>query len=192
MAGNIRKYTFDEYIEVVRKFHSYPAPGVLIGGFMVELAYRNLPEGGLFDAISETDKCLPDSVQLLTPCTVGNGWLRVMKTGRFALIVYDKTTGDGIRVYIDISKLDKWPEIKGWFLQTKPKKEQDSVLLLKQIGEAGTGILSFQKIKIEISSLKSKHGKTSICPQCKESYPSSDGEICLGCQGHIPYKKTAG
>jgi len=187
MNEKIRSYTFDEYIEVVRSFHGYPAPGVLIGGFMVELAYRNLPSEGLFDVICESEKCLPDSVQLLTPCTIGNSWLKVMNTGRFALIIYDKQTGDGIRVYVDTAKLEKWPEIKAWFLKTKTKKEQDSTLLLNQIGEAGTAILSFQKIKMDISTLRSKHDKIKICPECNESYPASDGEICLGCRGKIPY-----
>ena len=69
----IGPYTFEEYVEKVRVFHGYPAPGVVLGGIMVDMARRNMHEDGLFDAISETDKCLPDSIQLLTPCTIGNG-----------------------------------------------------------------------------------------------------------------------
>ena len=40
---NIRSYTFEEYVERVRSFHGFAGPGVLIGGFKVEVAYRRLP-----------------------------------------------------------------------------------------------------------------------------------------------------
>ena len=32
---NIRNYTFEEFVERVKEFHGYSAPGVIIGGFMV-------------------------------------------------------------------------------------------------------------------------------------------------------------
>src|SRR5512139_1693635 len=95
---SIRSFTFEEYVERVRSFHGFAAPGVVIGGFMVDVAYQHLPDKGLFDTICETAKCLPDAIQLLTQCTVGNGWLRVIDIGRFALSLYDKSGGEGVRV----------------------------------------------------------------------------------------------
>lgn len=97
--------TYNEYIEMVKGFHRHVAPGVVIGGFMVDLAYRNLPQGEYFDAISETRSCLPDAIQLLTPCTVGNGWLRIIDLGRFAMSLFEKYTGNGVRVCVDSQKL---------------------------------------------------------------------------------------
>ena len=47
----IRSYAFEEFIERVRSFHGSAAPGVVIGGFMVEMAYQHLFEEGLFDAV---------------------------------------------------------------------------------------------------------------------------------------------
>lgn len=44
----IRGYSFDEYVAEVKKFHGHVAPGMVAGGFMVELALSNLPEGGFF------------------------------------------------------------------------------------------------------------------------------------------------
>ena len=140
MPEKIRSYTYDEFIERVREFHGFPAPGVLIGGFMVDLAYRSLPDNQLYNALCETPKCLPDAVQLLTPCTIGNGWLTVINLGRYALSMYEKSTGIGVRVFIDPARLDKWPEIKAWFFKTKSKKEQDFDLLLKEVGEAAGDI----------------------------------------------------
>ena len=117
---NIRSYTFEEYVERVRSFHGFAAPGVVIGGFMVDLAYQHLPREGLFNAVCETPKCLPDAIQLLTPCTVGNGWLTVINIGRYAMTLYDKSKGEGIRVSFDPAKIETWPEIKSWFFKLKP------------------------------------------------------------------------
>jgi len=51
-------YSYEEYLRVVASFHGNVAPGVVLGGFMVELARQSLPDGVLYDAISETSACL--------------------------------------------------------------------------------------------------------------------------------------
>jgi len=56
--------TFEEYCEAVRGFHGTIAPGMLIGGFMVELARNGLPDGVLFEALCETRFCLPDAISV--------------------------------------------------------------------------------------------------------------------------------
>lgn len=187
----IRSYTYEEYVEVVAKFHGYAAPGVVIGGFMVDLAYRNLPKDGLFDAISETSKCLPDAIQLLTPCTCGNGWLTVNNIGRYALTLYDKASGDGVRVFVDHVKLQSWPELDAWFFKRKPKKEQDIDLLRKEIREAGDAILSVMKVRIAQGILeKAKRGGFVLCPRCDEAYPAADGPMCLDCARGSYFSRT--
>ncbi|MFC1868693.1 FmdE family protein, partial [Thermodesulfobacteriota bacterium] len=129
----IGSYSYEEYEQLVQSFHGHIAPGMMIGGFMVDLALKNLPEGELFDALCETRSCLPDAIQLLTPCTIGNGWLKVRNAGRYALALYEKFSGEGIRVFVDAPKLEKWPEIKSWFFKLKEKKDQDKELLMAQI-----------------------------------------------------------
>ena len=160
---NILSYRFDEYTNMVKSFHGSDAPGVLIGGFMVGLAYQHLPEGGLYEVICETAKCLPDSVQLLTRCTLGNQRIMVIDIGRFALTFYEKWTGIGVRVYIDCSKLDNWSEIKKWFLKLCLKKNQDSAILMSQIKEAGTDICAVQDILVIIDSLKKETKDQFYC-----------------------------
>ncbi len=105
---NIGTYSYEEYQQLVVSFHGAAAPGLLIGGFMVDLAQKNIPDGEFFDAICETPVCLPDAVQLLTPCTIGNGWLTILNFGKFAVSLYDKKSGSGIRVYLDMEKLKNW------------------------------------------------------------------------------------
>ena len=153
----IRSLTFEEFVKKVEAFHGYGAPGVVIGGYMVDLAYRHLPEEGLFDALCETAKCLPDAIQLLTPCTVGNSWLVVMNFGRYAVTLYDKKSGKGVRVFVDPAKLEAWPEIKAWFYKLKGKKEQDVSLLMKEIEEAGSDICSVQQVVVADRIVKKPH-----------------------------------
>jgi formylmethanofuran dehydrogenase subunit E len=186
----IRAYTFDEYAAIVHSFHGNAAPGVMIGGFMIDLAYRHLPSEGLFDVICETARCLPDAVQILTPCSIGNRWLRIIDTSRYALTFYEKRTGAGVRVYLDCGKLNPWPEIKGWYLKLTPKEAQDAESLLNQIREAGTDICSIDEVQVSLDFFgKKKNEPVAVCPACKEAYRSGDGAaVCPACRGGLlPY-----
>jgi formylmethanofuran dehydrogenase subunit E len=185
----ICSYTYKQYCDKVKSFHGYLAPGVIIAGFMTDLACRNLPSHTLFDAICETTACLPDAVTLLTPCTVGNKWLKIIDVGRYAMTFYDKDTGEGVRVYLDLARLEQWPAIKEWFLKLKPKEQQDNEHLLAQIKEAGTGICGIERVKVAREFLR-KHAKKSIaiCPVCHEAYRSEDGDLCPACKDKcLPY-----
>jgi formylmethanofuran dehydrogenase subunit E len=185
---NIGPYFFEEFLELVKSFHGQVAPGVVLGGIMVEAARRHLPAEALFDAVCETRNCLPDAVQLLTPCTIGNGWLKVVKLDRFALSLYDKYQGAGVRVFLDPAKTADYPEIQNWYLKLTPKRAQDSALLLTQIRDAGTEILGWQPVQLRPQFLQKRHrGRMVICPLCREAYPAQDGGICRGCQGDAPY-----
>jgi formylmethanofuran dehydrogenase subunit E len=190
---NIGPHSFDEFLKLVESFHGHAAPGVVIGGIMVEAARQQLPPQVLFDAICETRNCLPDAVQLLTPCTLGNGWLKVVNVGRFALSLYDKYQGEGVRVFLHPDRVADWPEINNWYLKLKPKQEQDSALLRSQIREAGPEILGWQRIQIRPQFLgKRSRGRIVVCPLCREAYPAQDGGICRACQGEMPYETDGG
>lgn len=185
---NIGEYTFQEFKERAREFHGYPAPGLLIGGYMVEAAKARIPEGTLFEAMVETGKCLPDAVQMQTPCSTGNNWMKVKLLGRYAVSLYDKFTGVGVRVAVDQKELEKWPEIKSWFMKEKPKAEQDTDKLFDEIEQAGDTICSIRPITLSSKYLGHGHmSSIDVCPVCGEAYPGSDGSICRGCQGEDPY-----
>jgi formylmethanofuran dehydrogenase subunit E len=187
---NIGSYSYDEYLHLVKSFHGNIAPGMVIGGFMVDLALRHIPEGVFFDALCETPSCLPDAIQLLTPCTVGNGWLKILNLGRYALIFYEKRQLEGTRVFLDASKVDAWPEIKAWFFRLKSKKDQNFELLLEEIRKAGESICTLQKVVMKPQFVEGREhgGKIIRCPLCREAYPQSDGEMCRACSGHVPYQ----
>ena len=185
----VGRYTWEEFLDRVRSFHSYAAPGVLIGGVMVDMAMEQIPKGVLFNVICETYSCLPDSVQLLTPCTVGNGWLRVVNLGRYAVSLYDKYEGDGVRVYLDPKKLEGWDEIRAWYLKLKTKREQDGERLQEQIWRAGRDICTLHPVQVKPGDMaRHSKGAIGICSACGEAYPVGDGAVCLGCQGGAPYQ----
>lgn len=186
----IGRYSYEQYLKMVEDFHGSQAPGLILGGVMVDYAISRMPPGVLFDALCETAACLPDAIQLLTPCTTGNGWLKVVDLGLFALSLYDKYTGQGVRIFVDPEKLKGWTEIFNWLYKLKPKKEQDKALLLAQMEQAGRAILSERKVMIKDQYLgKTSKGAIANCPQCGEPYPKRDGALCLSCQGGSPYGK---
>lgn len=178
-----------DFVRRVKDFHGATAPGVILGGYMVDLAYRHLPPGDiLFDAISETRACLPDAIQLLTPCTIGNGWLKVMDLGRFALSLYDKYNGNGVRVFLDTAKLESFSEIKTWFFKLKPKQQQDLDVLLGEIHAAGSKTCSTMPVRLKPEFITPRRrAGFRICPICHESYPMTDSNCCRACSGNTPY-----
>jgi formylmethanofuran dehydrogenase subunit E len=182
--NKICRYTTDEYIDKLTEFHGSLAPGLLIGGFMVDAAARKMTEYEYFDVICESASCLPDAIQMLTPCTVGNGWLKILNTGRFAIALYDKKSGQGVRVSLDVSKLDRYPEIKKWFMRLVPKREQDNDALIQEILAAGHEILAIRPVTVS-PALRDKHTPPPIalCEACGEAYPQNGSTLCLACQG---------
>ncbi len=189
---NIGPYTFEEFKKRAAEFHAYPAPGLLLGGYMVAMAQKHIPEGVLFEALVETRKCLPDAVQLLTLCSTGNNWMKIINLGRYAVSLYDKYTGEGVRVFVDAEKLAAYPEMESWLLKRKPKKEQDSDRLSREIEEAGDSVCGIVPVRIHSRFLGASHMKEiGICPHCKEPYPAADGILCRGCQGEAPYSLLA-
>jgi formylmethanofuran dehydrogenase subunit E len=173
----------EEYLRQAEAFHGYAAPGLLLGKFMVEKARKGIPPGVLFQVLCETTKCLPDAVQLLTSCTIGNGRLRILPLGRFALSLYHKDTGEGVRVHPDPARLEPWPAVKAWYLKLKSKREQDPILLLSQIREAGEACLASESILVKPEQVF----KIRMGPDCGETYPIASGSCCLACQGESPY-----
>lgn len=194
----IGEMSWSEFVNHVEGFHGYAAPGVLVGGIMVEMAKAELDKmhGGqrvLFDAIAESYSCLPDAVQLLTPCTVGNGWLKVLDLNRYALSLYNKHTGRGVRVYIDGEKLKKYLNYYEWFMNLKDKKEQDENRLREEIRIGTREICSMREVDIpEKFRVKTRKGLVLACPVCGEPYPKRDGNICRGCQGGTPIPAFSG
>ncbi len=156
---------------------------------MVDLAQEHVGTGVEADAIVETIHCLPDAVQLFTPCTIGNGWLKVVDWDKFALTLYDKRTREGTRVWLDLEKTRRFPAVYNWYMRLVPKQELPLDVLLGEIERAGRGMLSSAPVRVNRWHGKSKKGEVSICPRCGEAYPVVQGGMCLACQGRGYYEQ---
>ena len=180
---------YEDFLNTIEKFHGWRAPGVVIGGFMVDLAQERIVPNVEADAIVETIHCLPDAVQLFTPCTYGNGWMKVVDWDRFALTLYNKKTLEGIRVWLDIEKCKRFPDIYNWYMRLVPKRDLPLDVLLKRIEEAGRQMLSSVPVRVIQRHGKIKKGTMAICSQCGEAYPTSQGTLCHSCQGKGYYER---
>ena len=175
--------------EILRlsEFHTYPAPGVLIGAFMVDWAMELLgvtPDRKLY-GVCETPKCLPDALQVTARCTTGNNRLRVVPIGKFAITLNassDDTAADAVRVYVDEKKLKNYPTIDIWYANSPAyNKHTMQGKLLEEIFSAGRRILSAEKVRVFVK--KKKKWKSVTCKTCGESVPDYliEGDRCGAC-----------
>lgn len=179
--------TPEELIRDIKRFHGFIAPGLLIGAFMVDLARKHIGKDIEADAIVETRHCLPDAVQIFTPCTVGNGWLKILDLDKFALTLYDRHTYDGIRVWLDLEKAKAHTNIYNWFMGRVSKRDLPADVLVSSIFRAGTNILSHREVRVTQFMEREKKGPIKVCPSCHEAYSTAQGDICFACQGQGYY-----
>ena len=173
-------------------FHSYPAPGILIGVYMVDYALSLLnakPTDKLY-AVSETTKCLPDPLQVITHCTSGNHRLRILPIGRFAIALNRFSTDDvveGVRIGMNPSALKDTPALDAWFGNTPAFNEHNmKKQVVSDILKKGRDMLFYEKIRIPITQKET--WETGFCSSCHEPVPSHllEGDICSGC-GRLRY-----
>jgi formylmethanofuran dehydrogenase subunit E len=179
------------FLAEIERFHGWQAPGILIGSFMVDWALEWLGPGVEADAIVETFHCLPDAVQLFTPCTIGNGWMKILDWDKFALSLYDRRTFEGVRLWLDLEKTQSFPNIYRWYMRLAPKHELPLEVLVDDILAARRAILSAAPIRATRLTDRKKKGATGVCPGCGEAFSLSQGERCLACQGRSYYTELA-
>jgi len=185
--GYIRKVD-DELISKLEKFHGALVPGLVIGAYMVELAYEKLGDAQMIDAVVESRKCIADSVQLMTSCTLGNGWLKVYDWGIFAITLYDKKSKKGVRVYLDINKIPKESITYKWFFREVDKESHEEVnrelLILKK------SIFSYEYVQVGIK--KKERPSVILCTKCGYPFLSDGSNECMSCrEGATYYTKVS-
>jgi formylmethanofuran dehydrogenase subunit E len=172
-----------ECLRIIEDFHGWKAPGLVLGLFMVDRARGLIGEGVEADAVVETRHCLPDAVQLFTPCTVGNGWLKILDWDKFAITLYDRRDPDGFRVWLDLDKARGYPHLYNWYMRRVAKKDLPLDVLLATIIDAGAAVLSAAAVSLTRLCRREKKGPTVICPGCGEAHGAGQGGICKACRG---------
>lgn len=173
---------------MIEEFHGWKAPALVIGGFMVDWAQELIGTDVEVDAFVETCHCLPDAVQLLTHCTYGNGWMKVVDWDKFALTLYNKKTLVGYRIWLDLEKTRSFPNIYNWYMRLVPKKSLPNEALLDNIIAAGRSMLSNSPVRVTQMHGKKEKGEIEVCTGCGEAYPLKQGGQCLACQGKGYYE----
>jgi formylmethanofuran dehydrogenase subunit E len=177
--------TLADYLLQMEAFHGSRSPGMLMGGFMVDLALRKLSPTPHLNVVTETTVCLPDAVQLLTPCTMGNGFLQVLDWGKFALTAYDRMSLAGIRVGIDADAVKSCPMIGNWFFRTEPALPKPPFEdFAAEVLVAGQQLFSFRSVRLRKALKPTERFPTERCGQCGEFYALRFGTVCPSCQGN--------
>jgi len=164
-----------EQIQQLAIFHTYDAPGILIGAFMVDYALELLGPGAgrKLYGVCETPKCLPDALQVMARCTTGNNRLKVVPIGKFAITLNgpsDKETADAVRVYLDLQKVKKYSTLDLWYSNSPAfDKRTMGDKLRDDIFRAGRDVLSFEKVRVGVKT--KKKWKSVTCPVCGETVP---------------------
>lgn len=178
----------EDFIIRMEEFHGYRSPGLLLGGMMVDAALRELEPTPYLNVVTETVVCLPDAVQLLTPCTIGNGFLQVLDWGKFALTTYDRLALSGVRAWLNSDALSNYPSIRYWF-ERSPQPTQKSPFdeLASEILAAGADLISYRPVRLHRALKDSQRVPTGRCPECGESYPLHLGATCPACRNEAYY-----
>ena len=181
----------EDCLHTIEQFHNWKAPGLVLGLFMVDWALEQIGPDVEADAIVESRHCLPDAVQLFTPCTVGNGWLKVLDWDKFALSLYDRRKLNGCRVWFNLEKARKYPDLFNWYMRLVPKGDLPLEVLLEVIFDAKRSVLSSRSIRMINSFERIKKGEIAVCSGCGEAYPVSQGPQCTACRGGAYFEYQA-
>lgn len=165
-------------LHTIEQFHGWKAPGLAVGMFMVDLAMALIGKGVEFDAIVESRHCLPDAVQLFTPCTVGNGWLKIVNWDKFAVTLYDRRSLTGCLIWLDFQKTKHHPLYHGWFMQTIHKKDIDHEMLLGTIIAAGRTVLSDTAVCMTSLYRRNKKGALGMLRLRRGLQRRAGGIVC--------------
>lgn len=176
------KIGLEDYFEQCRNFHGYLAPGLVLGGMMVDWALEAMEPSQVFNAVVETRKCFPDAVQILTRCSIGNGWLKILDWGKLAITLYDINTLVGARVHLDYKKVGRYPLVKAWALKEKPKRENPLEPLIEEMIKDGRNMLTCRKGIIRtIPEKLVPYDQPRLCSKCGETFRCGSDNICQGC-----------
>jgi formylmethanofuran dehydrogenase subunit E len=181
----------DEFLSRAELLHGHISPGVVAGGFLVQAAGELHPPGEYVNAVAESVVCLPDAVQILTPCSLGNGYLQVLDWGKFAVTLYDRQSLAGARAWLDPELVAGFPVIAGWYLRPQNGVKVDKEVVVRELLAHGPELVRSSPVELDAALKPTAKVPTGPCPECGETYPLRQGRACLACQGQAYYRYSA-
>jgi len=196
MERNGTEERIRQYIRDCVSFHGFAPPGLLMGVFMVDLALEKLgaKHNEKLYAVSETSKCAPDAVQVITHATVGNKQLRIIESGRFSITLNRPSLGkeaEGIRVFVDADKIKAYPVLSRWFANEPASKNvNDDDAIYDEILRGGRNILSWEPVRVKVTQKRKwEAGKCSVCGEMVPDYLLTN-DTCVNCGATGYYEKS--
>lgn len=197
------KEEFMEQVEKIFSFHKRRAPGIVIALAMFQIAIDKIGPLEKLNAYAETDKCLPDVLQFMLGATIGNGDLKMNLTGRYAMSIVNTKSKKGVRVYVDVNKIDpdKTPTLHKFFMRQRGekvltdksyRKESNLNVINEFLSTDRVSIFGVQEI-IPLNTDKPPVDSAVICEKCDESFttPTPDIKVCPHCNGQAAYYKLS-
>lgn len=197
----------ERVLEEIIAFRGSAEPGVTYGIRMVQAAkdflkIRDLRKANLY-VIAETSRCLPDAIEYLTGCTIGNGRLVIKDHSKMAASFIDLGSKRGVRVVItpefqrrDVTHSKRSVELKHQRKLAELARHHERHA--KRILNAPTEeLLRLQEIELLEPPLAPRPPtKIVFCERCGESVREEkarlrEGKVlCLTCSGEAePYFK---
>lgn len=177
----------EDFLVKLEEFHGHISPGTVMGGFLLDAAWQILGDTPYINVVAETVVCLPDSVQALTPCTLGNGFLQLLDWGKFALTMYDRMTLQGARAWVSAEGIENFPLVAGWYLRRPGGAKVEKIQVVEEIMGGGHALVRARAVTMKAPLKEKVHLPTTACPACGEYYPSHQGGPCPACAGQAYY-----
>ena len=197
--------TLENYLRKVADFHGchQKAPGIVIGCYMVEFALEQLGEvRGTLNAVVETRVCLSDCVQIMTGCTLGNKHLKLHEhLGKYACTLYDRDTKRGVRVSLDLRKIEAagLKELRAFHTRTRDPRVLTDMAFRKASGQkvldefltVKRGVLTCEPVRVNLPA-KEAMLPSVPCTKCGEPFlTGTKAKICAACGGQAYYAAEA-
>ena len=177
----------DDFLHRAEDLHGHLSPGVVAGGFMVDAALKAYQPGEFLNVVVETVVCLPDAVQILTPCTLGNGFMQVLDWGKFAVTFYDREQLTGVRTWLQPEAVKANQIIASWYLRPPDGGKVAKEVVIRELLGCGHELVRSAPVKLKAALKSTEKVPTAVCPGCGETYPLRQGERCYACQGQGYY-----
>jgi len=176
--------SLEEYFLRMEEFHGVRSPGMVLSGLMVDQALAKLGHVPYLNVAAETVVCLPDAIQILTGCTIGNGFLQVFDWGKFALTAYDRRSLEGVRVWLEAGTMDRFPMVQRWFDRERgPNRKPAFDELAGEMLAAGAELMGWRNVRLLRALKEEGRVPTGLCRGCGESHALRNGPMCPACRG---------
>lgn len=155
-------------------FHGHECPGLTIGYkaalYAAALLDIDFSSGEEVVCIAENDACSVDAIQVLLGCSVGKGNLLFHMTGKQAYSIYDRSTGNAVRLVLKpMQKELPRAEAFAYYQSCDPKE-----------------LFTVKKPKLELPET-AKLFSSCACDCCGETTGSNwirlqgDKKLCIDC-----------